>query len=157
MSETVERSWEVDQQITQAPHSNTEIEWLLDRNKAEGTFNANVIVSGNVAIWFEVKNDLNNPKGKNLHWLWFPSPASIIRKVKPEGFRSSGSSVFFNATGSVNADVGLESRLVINQEPLEDRKELLRATKAISSGSTVEYIFNSSGVSLKELHESDED
>jgi hypothetical protein len=152
-SKTVERTWEVDQEITQAPHANTEISWLLDRNKADGTFNADIIISGSVAIWFENKIDLNHAGGDNLHWLWFPSPSTIVRTIRPAGFRTSGSRVIFNATGRIKADVGLESRLIINQEPIGAKSGAKTAAKAapaaVKAAPKTEYLFDASGNRLE--------
>ena len=162
-SKTVERTWEVDQIIPQAPFSQTEIEWLLDRNVADGQFTAQVIVSGWVAIWFKDKIDLNHTGGKDLHWLWFPSAASVVRKMKPPGFTVYPSGVIFNATGSIQADVGLESRLMLREKPLPEslRRELAEGVATVSvakvSATTVEYVLSPDGKALQEMHDAAED
>ena len=155
---TVERSWEVDQNIPQAPHSITEIEWLLDRKKAKGSFTANVVISGWVAVWFYDKIDLNDPNGKNLHWLWFPTAASIVREMKPAGFSVSGGNVIFNATGTIEADVGIESRLIVKETPLSTPMLLatgetaVNASRGATQGVSNEYIIAQDGKVLQGAH-----
>lgn len=153
---TVERSWEVDQNIPQAPHSITEIEWILDRKKANGSFSAKVVISGNVAVWFDKKIDLNDPNGNNLHWLWFPTAAYIVREMRPAGFSVSGGKVIFNATGIIEADVGIESLLIIKETPIPmllatgDTAE--NASRSATQSVSTEYIIAQDGKVLQGAH-----
>ena len=122
-----------------------------------------MIVSGWVAIWFNNKIDLNRPGGKDLHWLWFPSPLSVVRKVRPTGFMALPGGVIFNATGSIQADVGLESRLIVAESPLPEslRRELAVGVATVPvakvSAATFEYVLSPDGKALQEMHDAAED
>jgi hypothetical protein len=149
-SKTTTKTWGVNKTIVTPPKSSTEISWILDRNKSAGTFKSDVTISGNVAIWFKDKIDLNIPGGSNLHWLWFPTPASVIRELdNPNGFRTSGRDAIFNAVGKANADVGLESQLWVNETPITQNEGVKQASLERSSPSQI-LIFDKDGTLLQD-------
>lgn len=154
----VERTWEIDQSIPQAPHSTTDIKWLLDRKNVTGDFAANVVISGWVAVWFKDKIDFRDPNGNNKHWLWFSTAASIVRDMKPAGFTIVGNNVIFKATGVIKGDVGIESRLILKESPLKVQMLLTtdntNTSAAISDTPIVshEYIIAQNGEILQGDH-----
>ena len=141
-STTTEKSWNVQQIIPVPPQTATDIVWLLNRSKIRGTFTANVVVSGWVAIWFKDKIDLRDPKGNNKHWLWFVTPSSVVSTVGASGYNIQGSQVSYNATGIVNADCGVTSSLVVRETPL----------KAGSQTNSSTYNFSPQGLLMQETH-----
>lgn len=153
----VKKAWRIDQEIIQTCHTATDIIWLLDRNKNKATFIANIILSGNVAIWFNDRIDLNNKDGNDKHWLWFPGVASVVYKLNPTGFIAQGDKVIFRATGTISADVGLKSYLQIKEKPITVSTKLTSANVEESSDiKCKEYELDADGKILN-LHKSAKD
>ena len=139
----VERSWSVSQTIPQAPHSTTEIKWILDRESATGSFRVEIEITGSVAIWFRDRVEWRN--GTDKHHLWFQSPGAIVQALQPDGFRDDGFRANLRATGTIEAEVGLRSRLRVTGRPLQSN-----GAAASTSAVDVEYLLNQDGKVLRE-------
>jgi hypothetical protein len=139
----VETTWKVSQSIPQAPRTLTEVEWSLDQESTKGRFRVNIAISGAVAIWF--RDQIEWFDGTNRHNLWFPSPGMIVRDLRPEGFEADGFRANFRSTGTVDAEVGIRSRLSVKDWPLT-----ASGAVAASSLAAVEYVLDPDGRILRE-------
>lgn len=137
----VERSWSVSQTIPQVPHSTTKVQWILEREAAKCSFRAEIDITGSVAIWFRDRIEWRN--GTDKHHLWFQNPGVIVKALQPDGFRDDGFRANLRATGIIEAEVGLRSRLRVTARPLQ-------SNEAAASMSAVEYLLNQDGKVLRE-------
>jgi hypothetical protein len=138
-----ERSWTLSQEVPQSPRTTTTLEWFLDRNSAECSFRVNIVIEGEVGIWFADRIAWFD--GSSRHNLWFPGVGMIVSEMRRAGHELPGFEVdglrrvTFRATGIVRADVGLHSRLRITEAP----PEALRASE------TTQLLLNSTGRVLR--------
>ncbi len=136
----VERSWSISQEVPQSPRSSTEVEWFLDKESAMGSYRVDIAISGSIAIWFQDRIEWLN--GANKHNLWFQSPGVVVSAMRPAGMEADGFRANFRATGNIEAEVGMRSRLRLIERPM-------KSTDADAEPNVIEHKLDSDGNALR--------
>ena len=131
--------WEKKMPIKVPPKKSLRATLVINEDRYDTPWSADIVIGGNVAMWFKDKIDFNDINGKNFHWLWFPSPDWILCRdtdIKPYGmsirdllknYTSEGRNVIFKAQGVFTGVAGVNSYIRLEEFPLRPADK--RATK----------------------------
>jgi hypothetical protein len=81
-STTATEKWTVQETVTLAANRQTVYTWIINREEIDCPFTIAVNLTGNIAVWFDDKIDLNHPGGGNRHWLWYPGIQLIASELR---------------------------------------------------------------------------
>ena len=128
-TETEVQSWSIKRRVIVPHHSRVDMTWSIGQETSFGTFHADVVLTGYVAVWLEDRVDINDPdEGSDDHWLWFVKIAKVFRQMKewgipvPYQYRDLSSSVIYKVSGSCDGQCGYDSEFDIKETPLNPSK-----------------------------------
>ncbi|MFC4518204.1 ETX/MTX2 family pore-forming toxin [Streptomyces ehimensis] len=121
------QNWSVDLPLKIPAKSVVEASLVVGTQKYDIDWTATVNLSGNVAIWFNEKVDLNHD-GDN-HWLWFVPIEQVLRDCRDNGIvdvtgyeiTADGVSAF--ASGKFSGGQGVSLNINAVQKPLDGRQK----------------------------------
>jgi hypothetical protein len=121
--EEKQQKWSVNHKFTVGPRHEAEAHIVIEEANFNIPFTATVEVSGQFAVWFNDKIDLN--MGEDLHWLWFPHIDEVFNGrylagtfPTPDGFEVTTNNLKCNMQGIFTGVIGLHVKADYDQYPL---------------------------------------
>ncbi len=121
------QNWSVDLPLKIPAKSLVEASLVVGTQKYDIDWTATVTLTGNVAIWFNEKVDLNHD-GDN-HWLWFVPVEEVFRDcqthgiVDTTGYEITSNGVNAFASGKFTGGQGVSLSINAVQKPLDGRQK----------------------------------
>lgn len=143
-TQTKTQSWSVNTTVRVPPQSTVNTQMVIDTQSYDIKFNANVLLSGYVAGWFDNPIDLNNRAGNDKHHLWFVPIQNVFslliahKLIDPTGYQVTNGGVLAKAQGVFTGSQGVQVSVSTTQVPLS-------ATAAASVGTLVADVNTSKG------------
>jgi len=121
--EEKQQKWSVSHTFTVGPRHEAEAHIVIEEAIFNIPFTAIAEVSGQFAVWFNDKIDLNN--GSDYHWLWFPHIDEVFNGrylmgtfPTPNGFEVTANNIKCNLEGEFIGVIGLNVKTDYDQYPL---------------------------------------
>lgn len=124
-TKTETKTWEIDRDVRVPAKTKVDMTWTISQKEVTATFYADVILTGQIAIWNKDKIDINHPDNKDKHWLWFINIADAFRQMKswgihvPPQYSIHGNSVTFKASGQCRGESGYSTTFQLKETPTE--------------------------------------
>ncbi|MFE6687567.1 ETX/MTX2 family pore-forming toxin [Streptomyces sp. NPDC057743] len=117
------QTWSVDLPLRIPPKSAIEASLVVGTQQYDIDWSATVNMTGNVAIWFEEKVDLNHDGDR--HWLWFVPIEEVFRDcransiVDTTGYEITADGVDAYASGTFGGGQGVSLNVNVVQKDLD--------------------------------------
>ncbi|WP_171172261.1 cytotoxin leucocidin [Streptomyces sp. I05A-00742] len=129
------QNWSVDLPLRIPPKSVVDASLVVGTQKYDIDWTATVSLTGNVAIWFEEKVDLNHDG--DLHWLWFVPVEEVFRDcrahgiVDTTGYEVTADGVNAFASGTFTGGQGVSLSINTVQKPLDGGQRSAAAARSV--------------------------
>ena len=123
-TETEVETWTIERHVTVSPQKKMDMIWTIKEQEASGTFYADVVHTGSVAIWMEDDVDIHDPDGDDEHNLWFTPITSVFGQMKEMGiavpwrYTVLPGIVIYHIFGKCTGVSGYETTFILNETPL---------------------------------------
>lgn len=123
------REWTVTQPVIAQPYTKVDAIMTIAEKKYDIDYEADLVISGWVALWNENKINLGNGD----HWLYFFPVTYVIQENPKPGYAIRGNDVVFTARGQFTGVQGVGTSTVLNEYPLDHE------TGAVASQKPIQY------------------